>query len=459
MVDAARLRYLNTRPLTRGRYVLYWMQAAQRIAYNHALAYAVDQANALRLPVVACFGLTEQFPAANARHYAFLLQGLSQVQRDMRDLGIAFAIQRDDPPAVACRLGQEAALAIVDGGYLRLQRSWREAAARQMACPLVQVETEVVVPVETASPKEEYAARTLRPRLARWLDRFLQPMEITAPVHSAGDLDLPSLDLSAPVETLRSLQVDRSVAPVLWAEGGYRQARQRLDAFIATHLDAYAQRHNDPNAEAVSRLSPYLHFGQISPLEIALAVRQAGGPGAQAFLEELIVRRELSMNMAHYNPHYDAFQCLPDWARRTLQEHAGDRREAVYDREALEQAATHDPYWNAAQQELYHTGTIHGYMRMYWGKKILEWSATPQEAYDTAVYLNDKYALDGRDANGYAGIAWCFGKHDQAWAERPVFGKVRWMSAGGLRRKFDADAYVRRMAALAEKAPPSPATA
>jgi deoxyribodipyrimidine photo-lyase len=200
-------------------------------------------------------------------------------------------------------------------------------------------------------------------------------------------------------------------------------------------------------------MSPYLHFGQISPLEIALRLQAADGveqENVEAYLEELIVRRELSMNFCYYNPEYDSLAGLPDWAKETLEAHADDRREYVYDQATLEAGQTHDPYWNAAQQEMALAGKMHGYMRMYWGKKILEWTPDPAEAFRIALELNNRYELDGRDPNGFTGVAWCFGKHDRAWAEREIYGKVRYMSAGGLERKFDIESYVRKVERLME---------
>ena len=241
------------------------------------------------------------------------------------------------------------------------------------------------------------------------------------------------------------LNVDSSVTPAPDYTGGTEQAKRRLEEFISRKLDGYDTRRNDPNLDGTSNLSPYLHFGQISPLYIALQVGETSSSGKDAFLEELIVRRELSFNFVYYNHQYDSYECLPPWTRRTLEFHLRDRREYVHSLEEFETAKTHDPYWNAAQREMMLTGKMHGYMRMYWGKKILEWSKSPEEGFRIALHLNNKYELDGRDPNGFAGVAWCFGKHDRAWAERPVFGKVRYMNAAGLKRKFDADAYVQRV--------------
>ncbi len=210
-------------------------------------------------------------------------------------------------------------------------------------------------------------------------------------------------------------------------------------------MDRYEELKNDPTKECVSNMSPFLHFGQISPLHIALRVSETDSPGKDAYLEELIVRRELSVNFVFYNKNYDAFEGLPEWAKKTLKEHEKDPREYVYTLEELENAETHDPYWNAAQREMTLRGKMHGYMRMYWGKKIIEWSRTPENAFKTAVYLNNKYELDGRGPNGFTGVAWCFGKHDRPWKERPIFGKIRYMNANGLKRKFDADGYVAKI--------------
>jgi deoxyribodipyrimidine photo-lyase len=246
---------------------------------------------------------------------------------------------------------------------------------------------------------------------------------------------------------VRRLGVAPDPGPVPGATGGTAAACRRLAAFVAGDLDRYAIGRNDPGRTIRSGLSPYLHFGQISPLTVALAVQAESrrAPDAvAAYLEELVVRRELSMNFVHRTPGYDRYDGLPEWARRTLATHAHDPRPALYDLAGLEAADTHDPCWNAAQTELRVTGMMHGYMRMYWGKKILEWSPAPDAAFDRALTLNNRYHIDGRDANGFAGVAWCFGTHDRPWSERPVFGKVRYMTEGGLRRKFDMDSYIAR---------------
>jgi deoxyribodipyrimidine photo-lyase len=340
-------------------------------------------------------------------------------------------------------------MVVVDDGYVRVERGWRRSAAAALDCPLVEVATNVVVPLAAASPKEEYAAATLRPKIYRLLDGFLTPLRETPLRVKSVEPAIDSWDIGDTTAALVRLDLDRTIRGVPSIRGGASEAEKKLRAFVKNKLSAYAEARNDPSLDALSGLSPYLHFGQISPLAVALAVKKGQRYGQAAFLEELIVRRELSFNFVQYNRAYDRFEGLPDWCRTTILEHAGNHRPYLYSRAELEDAATHDPYWNAAQKEMALTGKMHGYMRMYWGKKILEWSASPREAFRTALALNNAYELDGRDANAFAGVAWCFGKHDRPWARRPVFGTIRYMNAAGLRRKFDADAYVRKVEALA----------
>jgi deoxyribodipyrimidine photo-lyase len=439
---------LNRRPVGNGRYVLYWMQAAQRADCNHALEYAIDRANELKRPVVVAFGLTADFPEANARHYRFMLEGLRETAHALEDRGIRMAVQARSPTECIPELAKEAGLLVVDDGHLSIQRRWRKEVAEAVECSVEAVETNLLVPVEEASEKEDFSAGTFRPRIRRKLDAYLVELKPRRVGKDSLGMKLDGLKLGDPDAIVRKLPVDTSVGPVSGFHGGATEARRRLNDFIENKLDEYPDRRNDPNADGQSHLSPYLHFGQISPLEIALRIREADSKAGPVFLEELIVRRELSFNFVHYNAHYDHFQCLPPWATRTLAYHSRDRRERVYSLAQFEAGHTQDPYWNAAQKEMVLTGKMHGYMRMYWGKKILEWTQSPQQAFRIALYLNNKYELDGRDPNGFAGVAWCFGKHDRAWAERSVFGKIRYMNAAGLRRKFDADVYVRRIGRL-----------
>ena len=445
MIHEARIHRLDSRPPARGKYVLYWMQQSQRAGFNPALEFAVEQANALHLPVVVAFALTS-FPEANRRHYQFMLEGLRETEQLLAARGIGFCIRLGPPEEVIPELAKSAALLVGDVGYLRVQREWRAAVAKRVACPVVWVEGDAVVPVAAVSDHAEFAARTLRPKIHRLLDGFLQPLKPAPVAVPSVGLVKRSLPLADPAALCRQLGVDESVPPAPGPGGGPAAAHKLLDRFIAHRLVAYADEADDPVLDACSGLSPYLHFGQVSPVEIALRVLDSGAPrvAVDGFLEQLIVRRELSLNAAWFNPGYDRFDTLPAWALQTLDKHRQDKREYVYTPAQWEAGATHDPCWNAAQAEVVRSGRMHNYMRMYWGKKLLEWSRTPEEAFATALHLNHKYELDGRDPNGFIGVAWCFGRHDRPWTERPVFGTVRYMNANGLRRKFDMQAYLDR---------------
>jgi deoxyribodipyrimidine photo-lyase len=452
MIHPERIQNINRKPLRKEkRFFIYWMQAAQRAEWNHALEYALDKAAELNKPLVVFFGLTPDFPEAGRRAYRFMLEGLRETADTLRKRGIGIILQRGHPARNLVKTAKEAAGVVTDRGYLRIQREWRQYAAEKLDCVLYQVESGVVVPVETASGKEEYSAATIRKKIESRLNQFLKPLVSRTP--KVKSLDWPCGDVS--VEDIDKALDDMSLGPdeydMEYFRGGAFEAKKHLQNFLNHKINRYHERSRDPAADGLSNLSPYLHFGQISPLYIAIKAGEETGPGKDAFMEELIVRRELSMNFVFYNSKYDQFQGLPEWARTTLDQHRRDSREYVYQFEDWNRAETHDPYWNAAQQEMLVTGKMHGYMRMYWGKKILEWSRTPEEAFRTALTLNNMYELDGRDPNGYTGVAWCFGKHDRGWPERKVYGKVRYMNANGLKRKFDADAYVDKIKKLVKK--------
>ncbi len=442
MIQKERIKALNQRETKKGDYVLYWMQASQRVEYNHALEYAILKANELYQPIIVFFGLTDHFPEANERHYAFMLEGLKEVKGLLQERGIQMVILHQSPEKGVVHMAKKASLVVVDRGYLKIQKEWREDAANQMDCPLTQVESEVIVPVEEASPKEEYAAATLRPKIHKKLKQFLFPLEHNDPVIKSFSLNIRSFDIDDLKKAISKLQIDRSVKKVGSYQGGTQEAIKHLEVFLEGKLDRFPELRNDPTLDYLSQMSPYLHFGHISPLFIALKALETKSPGIEAFLEELIIRRELSMNFVFYNEKYDSYEAIPDWAKKSLKSHQKDKRQYLYNLQELEQGKTHDPYWNTAQKEMVLTGKMHGYMRMYWGKKIIEWSKTPADAFRNALYLNNKYELDGRDPNGFAGVAWCFGKHDRPWGERPIFGKIRYMNDKGLKRKFDADQYV-----------------
>jgi deoxyribodipyrimidine photo-lyase len=442
MIEDQRIKKLNTNEENNGPFVFYWMQQSQRTHYNHALEYAIMKANQKNKPLVVYFGITDQFPDANLRHYRFMILGLRNVQENLTKKNIGSIIHVEHPVEGILNLSTEACLIIVDRGYLRVQKKWRQKVSKLVDCPLIQVESDVIVPVETTSPKEEYAAYTIRPKIHRNLSQFLTKLSEHKVKKSSIHYDFSSINLSHQKKINTLLQVDSSVPIVSNFTGGESQAKQLLDYFLKYHIKEYDNKRNDPFKQATSQMSPYLHFGQISPVYIALEVKRRKPEYANSFLEELIVRRELSMNFVHYNELYDQISCLPEWAFNSLQKHKDDKREYIYSLDELENASTHDAYWNTAQQEMKQTGKMHGYMRMYWGKKILEWTQNPSDAFEFALYLNNRYELDGRDPNGFTGVAWCFGKHDRAWKERSIFGKIRYMSQSGLKRKIDLEKYV-----------------
>lgn len=448
IIPEDRVQVLADRPVGDGRRVVYWMQQSQRAEDNHALEYAVQQANELGLPLVVVFGLMADYPEANLRHYVFMLEGLGEVKRALARRGIAFAAQRGSPQEVALRWVEGAALLVTDRGYLRHQKAWRAEVAKHAGTRVVQVETEVVVPVAVTSTKAEHAARTIRPKIHDHLDAFLVDLATTPLETSDLSSSEVGLDLDAPEAMARSFGVDDSVLPVSpLYPGGTTQAKRTLRAFIDQKLLGYQENRNQPQTDFVSHMSKYLHFGQISPVYVARRVIESGAPQRErdGYIEELIVRRELAINFVEYTEKYDSYACIPGWARETLGRHAEDPREHVYDEAELVAGETHDPYWNAAMKEMRETGYMHNYMRMYWGKKILEWTEDPEEAFDRTLRINNRFFVDGRDPNSFTGVAWCYGVHDRGWQERPVFGKVRYMNANGLKRKADPEAYVAKV--------------
>ena len=429
-----------------GAAVVYWMQRAQRASDNPALDVAVELANELRRPIVVFFGLNPFVAGANFRHYRFLAEGLADISEGLRKRRAGFVVRAHPHHRLEPFLGEvRPSILIGDENPLRQTERWREQVADRAAAPFWTVDADVVVPsllLET----EQYAARTIRPRLHKRFDEFLvRSTEPVAKVAWAPPRGLASLPPD--VSILDGLPLDRSVDRVDGFTGGTAQARKRLRRFARERLDAYGADRNHPECEGTSQLSPYLHFGQIGPREAALAARDSGcaRDAIDAFVEQLIVRRELAINFVRFNDGYDRLDGCEKWARLALERHRFDARPHVYTYGQFDAAETHDPLWNAAQRQMVASGWMHGYVRMYWAKKILEWSADAREALATAIALNDRYELDGRDPNGYANIMWAIcGKHDRPWPSKPVFGSIRSMSFASTSRKFDVGAYVKR---------------
>jgi deoxyribodipyrimidine photo-lyase len=502
--------------------VVLWMSRDQRVADNWALIHAQQEALSRSAPLCVVFCLTRGFLGATFRHYDFMIQGLKEVEIELRALRIEFVLLQPAagaqtiPATLSAFLGRrKAQLLVTDFSPLRLGRQWKRdvlaatatATTGTSSIPVHQVDAHNIVPVWVASDKIEYAARTIRRKIEDKLGRFLTdfpaverhpfPSDDAAAAtdHSQALRELYTEFAPAKLAKVEAVltkyagqeeemiealtakyvgrrwdavaasldaSVDRAVAPVSWCTPGPKAARATLQRFIDERLVKYGQR-NDPNAKgAVSDLSPYLHFGNIAAQRCALEagkVRSKHSAAVKSFLEELIIRRELADNYCYYNedgydrlgglfPQYDQ----KSWAQKSLALHRDDPRSHVYSAAELETGETHDDLWNAAQMELVHRGKMHGFMRMYWAKKILEWTASPEEALAIAIKLNDRFSLDGRDPNGYVGCAWSIGGvHDQGWKERDVFGKIRYMNYAGCKRKFDVAKYVRRMARLIPK--------
>ena len=445
-VNPGRVRTLTASPGTSGP-VMYWMSRDQRAEDNWALLHAQDLAMARKVTLAVVFCLVPDFLGAGHRQYDFMIRGLSETAQALGKKSIPLFLRIGDPVAEISRTVDKlgAGCLVTDFDPLRIKREWKNRLSTILQIPFFEVDAHNVVPCWIATRKQEWGAYTIRPKLHRLLPEFLEPFPklIRHP--------FPSSDAPEPVDwdhVLKVLRTDRSVPPVRSCKPGALEANRRLRRFIQAGLSEYGTLRNDPAAKAQSGLSAYLHFGQLSPQRAALDVLAAGVDPVkkEVFLEELIVRRELADNFCFYNPDYDSARAFPAWARSSLDSHRGDLREYCYTAEQFENGQTHDPLWNAAQLEMVKTGKMHGYMRMYWAKKILEWSESPEQAVETAVRLNDRYELDGRDPNGYAGVAWCIGGvHDRAWGERQVFGKIRYMSYAGCKTKFDVEGYIRRI--------------
>jgi deoxyribodipyrimidine photo-lyase len=412
---------------------------------NWALLYAQELAEEQGVELVVAFCLVPYFLEATIRQYGFMLAGLKEIEEELAKHNIAFHLLLGDPieniPIFADK--HKAGTVVTDFDPLRIKRKWKEAVAHSCHCAMHEVDTHNIIPCRVASAKQEFGAYTLRPKIHKVLEEYLTPFPLLKhqnhPISRSKKIDWPAVR--------KSLRVDMDVPEVQWCIPGERAAKRVLKKFIDERLVRYEQDRNDPMKDAQSHLSPYLHFGHISSQRVALEIKKVKSDQASvdAFLEELIVRKELSDNFCYYNENYDSSDGFPAWAKKTLAAHAEDSREYTYTRQALEKARTHDPLWNAAQVEMIKTGKMHSYMRMYWAKKILEWTKNPDEAMQYAIFLNDKYELDGRDPNGYVGVAWSIGGvHDRAWSDRPVFGKIRYMSYNGCKSKFDTAAYVKK---------------
>ncbi len=433
-------------------YVLYWALANRRLDSNRAFHLAAELANRSGLPLLVYEGLTCSHPWANDRFHTFVLEGVAENAKRAEKLAAGYVFyhraRMSDPNDILYKLAKNAEALVTDDFPAYIPKTFNERVSRRIGIPYHVVDASCIVPAEVIG-KQQYAAYTIRPKIHKLLPKYLEPVPT---IKLAQRWPGKTFDFHTNVEEagiaklVASSDIDHSIPPSPKFRGGRKEGMKRLRYFLEHNLARYARENREPSSKATSQLSPYLHFGYLSSLEVALAVREYAREHkliADEFLEELIVRRELAFNFARYGPAPDKISSLPDWAQKTLAKHAKDPRDPVYSRAEFQQAKTHDDLWNACQRELVRYGVIHGYYRMYWGKKIIEWSETPQKALDTMIYLNDLYAMDGRDPNTYTNILWCFGLHDRPWAERKIFGMVRYMSLDGMKRKTDVDSYIR----------------
>lgn len=467
MIKQERVRKLNTHEYQAGP-VVYWMNRDQRAEDNWALLYAQELALLHKVPLLVVFNLVPNFLGGGARQFEFKVCGLEETAEALAKKQIPFFLLTDESGKktadmiLAFLSDTGAGILVTDFSPLRISRGWADNIRKHISMPMYGVDAHNIVPCWVASDKLEYGAYTLRPKLHRLLPEYLEEFPSLKKHPHAFKGNVPVINWS-------TVRTGEDISAYI-VTSGPRAASHALKSFITDTLPAYAILRNDPNAEHQSDLSPYLHYGQIAPQRVALeVVKRAGLPistllykeknaakvdveqelkvsdHAAAFLEELIVRRELSDNFCFHNLSYDSPEGFPDWAKKSHERHKGDAREFTYSKSQFEQAKTHDELWNACQNQMRKTGKMHGYMRMYWAKKILEWTPSVEKAMDIAIYLNDTYELDGRDPNGYAGIAWSLGgTHDRAWFDRPVFGQVRYMNRNGCATKFSVDTYIRR---------------
>ncbi len=421
--------------------VLYWMQRDQRSEDNWALIFAQEKALETNSPLIVAFNLVPDFLEATIRQYVFMLKGLQELEIKLSKKNIPFIILlgRQETNLPKFIEDNKCSILVSDFNPLKIARIWKREVAKNISIPFYEVDSHNIVPCLVASQKVEFGAYTIRPKINRLLSEFLESYPSLK--------KMPQSDINFKNDwdnIFSSLKVNRDVTEIEWIKPGEDIAIKVLADFLNHKLKNYATERNDPNKEATSNLSPYLHYGQISAQRIALESEPfIEYPESQkSFLEELIIRRELSDNFCYYNKNYDSIEGFPDWAKKTINEHRNDPREFLYSIEQFEKGETHDPLWNAAQIEMVKFGTMNGYMRMYWAKKILEWTPSHEEAMKIAIYLNDKYQLDGRDPNGYTGIAWSIGGiHDRAWFDRSIFGKIRYMNYNGCKSKFDVKKY------------------
>jgi deoxyribodipyrimidine photo-lyase len=448
--------------------VLYWMQTTQRAHENFGLEFAIDQGNKLGLPVLVYHGLRQDYPWASDRIHSFILESVVDLYRDFEARGIQYAFYLectgDDAaarrhagrPSPLVALAQRAAVVVTDFFPTFIIPRQIKALRHKLQTPIVAVDSATVVPMKYYE-REFGTAVSFRPKLLAALPQYLQPLEAGEPkVRRMIDLDFdPTVPTPATVaELVSSCGIDHSVPPARSIRGGTARGRARLEKFLEDGLPRYDDDRGDPNADATSMISPYLHFGNISPLEVLLRARESGPADQVAkFQDELLTWREISYNFAYHNPHHRTVDAIPAWAREELRRGEADPRPVLYSDGDLEQARTGSELWNAAQRAYLQDGWMHNSVRMLWGKAVLQWTRNAAEALRILEHLNNKHSLDGRDPNSYSGILWIFGKFDRPFYRRPVYGTVRYQSLKAAEKKFDVGRYVRRYGERSEELP------
>ena len=427
-----------------GRCVLYWMLRDKRVHDNWALLEAQQIAIKQKVPLLVCFQFMGSYKKANIRQYHFLFEGLKETEEELNKYQIGFKLLKGLAETEIPKLLNQYKVGhlVTDFSPLKVYRNRLNKVLDKIFIPVTQVDAHNIVPVWHTSGKKEFAAYTIRPKIKKLLPIFLSEI----PKIKKHPIQNSILPAKTDWNFVNNLEIDFSVKPTDWIIPGEIHAKSQLKK-LKKSLVGYDDGRNDPTKNHLSNLSPFFHYGHIAPQRVALEITKSNLPvkDKEAFLEEMIVRRELADNFCYYESNYDFFDGFHPWAQKTLNEHRYDEREYLYPAEQFEQSETHDSLWNAAQNEMKVTGKMHGFMRMYWAKKILEWSPSPEDAQQTAIELNDKYQLDGRDPNGYTGIAWSVGGiHDRAWFERPIYGKVRYMNYNGCKRKFDVKKYIEK---------------
>ena len=458
-VQPERIQKLNDAPERpeKAQYILYWAQMNRRVESNHALLYAVELANKHNLPVLFYEGLTCTYEYANDRLHTFVLEAVPETARRLKKAGIGYVFYlrktSKSPNETFYRLAQHAAAIVTDDYPTFIAREHNHRVPQKLDIAYYVVDSSCIVPMSVI-PVRQYGAYTIRPKINKVLEKYLHPADaLKVKHHFKGEI--PDFHTEVTKDNIPALvaacEIDHSVAPSKEHPGGRLAVEKRLDHFLNENLRRYAATRNEPAARTTSGMSSYLHFGQISSLEIALAVKDYANQHklmAAEYLEELIVRRELAFNYARFVKDPSDLANLPDWCQKNMREHAHDKRDPVYTAAQLENAETYDELWNATQKEMLKAGTIHGYYRMYWGKKIIEWSPTYEKAAKFMIDIHGKYALDGRDPNTFTNIFWCFGLHDRPWPVRPVFGNMRFMSLEGMKRKSNTRAYIEQINSL-----------